>query len=846
MEMKRRPIRRRMQRIVLALCVASLVLTGTVGLAGLITVRDRVIRDSTDLGDSAAGESQTALLSQMEQNLLNVAESKAEMADAQLGRYMDYINSFAQYINWLYSNRNEVILRPVAPPDAAMKNKLSMQRYLTGEDVELDSVLDEVSLFGNLEQVWMPVISNHPDMITTIYVGSASGFMISLDDRADLAATGGEAYYDYTQSTWYQGAMERDQGFFTETYPDSYGRGLTISCAAPFHDERGAFAGVVCMDILISDLNRSVIDIDYSEGSYAILVDSEGSIIASPDMDESGAFENIMNTPAAEASGDILSGKTGVTATSEGVYYAYAPITASNWTLVIHVPEADVVAPAEAIRETISSKTSNTSASISTSIVTVMSVFGLCFAVIVATVVYLSRRFARELTEPLLALGDDVKKISGGDLKYRAQILTNDEIGDLAEEFNLMTESLDKYVRDLTTVTAEKERIGAELNVATQIQSSMLPSIFPAFPERQEFDIFASMTPAKEVGGDFYDFFMVDERHLAIVMADVSGKGVPAALFMVIGKTLIKDHTVPDTDLGVVFMEVNRLLCQSNSEGLFITAFEGVLDLVTGQFNFVNAGHEMPFIKKAGGRFEPQKIRAGFVLAGMEGVRYRMGTMKLEPGDKLFQYTDGVTEATNAHEELYGMGWLEAVLNKYGDCPPMELLPAVKADIDEFVGEAPQFDDITMLCLEYKKVMEGTDFYEITIDAKVENIPVVTDFVNRRLEDFNCPESILSHIDIAVDELFSNIAQYAYSTGDGMATVRVETEDNPLEAIITFIDKGKAYDPLNFADPDTSVPIENRDLGGLGRYIVRKTMDSVTYDYKSGQNILTIRKSLTP
>ena len=183
MQMKRRPIRRRMQRIVLALCVASLVLTGTVGLAGLITVRDRVIRDSTDLGDSAAGESQTALLSQMEQNLLNVAESKAEMADAQLGRYMDYINSFAQYINWLYSNRNEVIPRPVAPPDAAMKNKLSMQRYLTGEDVELDRVLDEVSLLGNLEQVWMPVISNHPDMITTIYVGSASGFMISLDDR---------------------------------------------------------------------------------------------------------------------------------------------------------------------------------------------------------------------------------------------------------------------------------------------------------------------------------------------------------------------------------------------------------------------------------------------------------------------------------------------------------------------------------------------------------------------------------------------------------------------------------------------------------------------------------------
>jgi sigma-B regulation protein RsbU (phosphoserine phosphatase) len=234
----------------------------------------------------------------------------------------------------------------------------------------------------------------------------------------------------------------------------------------------------------------------------------------------------------------------------------------------------------------------------------------------------------------------------------------------------------------------------------------MLPCIFPAFPERKEIDIYATMEPAKEVGGDFYDFFMVDERHLAIVMADVSGKGVPAALFMVIGKTLIKDHTTPDRDLGMVFTEVNKLLCESNSEELFITAFEGVLDLVTGEFVYVNAGHEMPFISKAGGNFEPYKIRAGFVLAGMEGMKYRAGSMMLEPGDKIFQYTDGVTEATNANNELYGMDRLGAILNKFKEGTPHEILPAVKHDIDEFVGTAPQFDDITMLCLEYKNRME--------------------------------------------------------------------------------------------------------------------------------------------
>lgn len=292
------------------------------------------------------------------------------------------------------------------------------------------------------------------------------------------------------------------------------------------------------------------------------------------------------------------------------------------------------------------------------------------------------------------------------DEAIQATVKTGNEIEELFDSFKQMYADVKDYIVKLSTVTAEKERIGAELDVARQIQASMLPCTFPAFPDRTEFDIYATMTPAKEVGGDFYDFFMVDERHLAIVMADVSGKGVPAALFMVIGKTLIKDHTTPGTDLGKVFSEVNNLLCEANSEGLFITAFEGVLDLVTGEFCFVNAGHEMPFISKAGGDFEPYKIRPGFVLAGMEGMKYRGGSMMLEPGDKLFQYTDGVTEAINDREELYGMERLGEVLNRAKGGTPNEVLPTVKQGLDEFVGEVDQFDDITMLCLEYKERMK--------------------------------------------------------------------------------------------------------------------------------------------
>lgn len=312
----------------------------------------------------------------------------------------------------------------------------------------------------------------------------------------------------------------------------------------------------------------------------------------------------------------------------------------------------------------------------------------------------------RSIVNPIKTIGNSARKFAENNAQITTEleeIRTKDELQTLAESVSEMERNIVHYIENIKTVTAEKERISAELGVATQIQSSMLPCIFPAFPEHDEFDIYATMHPAKEVGGDFYDFFMLDESHIAIVVADVSGKGVPAALFMVIAKTLIKDHTGPDDDLGSVFTEVNQLLCESNSNGMFVTAFEGVLDLNTGEFRFVNAGHEMPFICKSGDKFAPYKIRAGFVLSGMEGMKYRSGSIMLEPGDKIFEYTDGVTEATDSNNQLYGMERLEAILAKNSDKCPDILLPAVKEDVDTFVGEAPQFDDITMLCLEFKK-----------------------------------------------------------------------------------------------------------------------------------------------
>lgn len=280
-------------------------------------------------------------------------------------------------------------------------------------------------------------------------------------------------------------------------------------------------------------------------------------------------------------------------------------------------------------------------------------------------------------------------------------IHTGDEVENLSHALKRMERDINGYIENLTHVTAEKERIGAELSVATHIQASMLPCIFPAFPNRREFDIYATMTPAKEVGGDFYDFFLVDDDHLAVVIADVSGKGVPAALFMVIAKTLIKDHTQSGKPPEEVFTEVNRQLCEANDENLFVTAWMGVLEISTGKLVYVNAGHNPPVIGRKNGETEFLRSRPGFVLAGLDFTKYRAGSLELMPGDLLYLYTDGVTEAMNTAQELYGEERLKRTLDANVSAAPEEIFKAVKKDLDDFVAEAPQFDDITMLAMRY-------------------------------------------------------------------------------------------------------------------------------------------------
>ena len=437
----------------------------------------------------------------------------------------------------------------------------------------------------------------------------------------------------------------------------------------------------------------------------------------------------------------------------------------------------------------------------------------------------------RVIINNLQKINNTLGRITKGDLDVRS----NKEFSSLSDDINSTVSTLKRYIAEAAA------RIDKELEYAKQIQLSALPT---NFPDNETYGIYAQMIAAKEVGGDFYDFYKLSDTTVAFLAADVSGKGIPAAMFMMTAKTIIKDLAESGMAVNDIFTKANEKLCENNESGMFVTAWMGILDLTTGNVQFANAGHNPPLLKRADGTFEYLKTRAGFVLAGMEGVRYRVGELTLNPGDRLFLYTDGVPEATNAENKLYGEDRLLAFMNQNASMEATRLLPALKANIDEFVGEAPQFDDITMLMFDYKPKEGGTQMTNKTFPAKIEALSDVLGYVEQTLENLECPMKTQMAICVAIEEVFVNVAHYAYGDGQGDMELAIGFEKESRTVTFRMADKGISFDPLQKPDPDITLSAEEREIGGLGIFIAKKTMDSICYAYENGENILTMTKKI--
>ena len=569
-------------------------------------------------------------------------------------------------------------------------------------------------------------------------------------------------------------------------------------------------------------LNEFVVDVTKNRhvgtGGFVAVCDDKLSLVIDNDYAGLPISTIGINPPAEMKEGktatalyyaDIVDGKTSL---SEKYIYVFKFV--EGYCIIAAQPEAEAMFMRNA--------------SLYTSIFMQVLIFAALFVFIYVLI-------KRVIINNLKKINDTLGRITEGDLNVTVDVRSNEEFSSLSDDINSTVATLKRYIAEAAA------RIDKELEYAKQIQLSALPT---NFPEDEEFGIYAEMIAAKEVGGDFYDFYKLNDTTVAFLAADVSGKGIPAAMFMMTAKTILKDLAESGMAVNDIFTKANEKLCENNESGMFVTAWMGILDLTTGNVQFANAGHNPPLLKRADGSFEILKTRAGFVLAGMEDIRYRVGEITLNEGDRLFLYTDGVPEATNAENKLYGEDRLLSFMNQNASMEATKLLPALKSNIDEFVGEAPQFDDITMLMFDYKPKKGGERMTKKTFPAKTESLSDVLGFVEETLERFECPLKIQTAICVAMEEVFVNVARYAYPDGEGDLSLCIGFDEESRDVTFRMTDKGIPFDPLKKPDPDITLSAEEREIGGLGIFIAKKTMDSLTYSYENTENILTLIKKI--
>ncbi len=440
----------------------------------------------------------------------------------------------------------------------------------------------------------------------------------------------------------------------------------------------------------------------------------------------------------------------------------------------------------------------------------------------------ISRLLQDNVVDRIYNVNHALSMIQKGNLDEIVEVRNNEEFSVLSDGINATVHALKKTMEEVAA------RIDQEMEFAREIQCSALPSADQAAPKLHEYEVFGIMDAAREVGGDFYDYFLIGEDRLGLVIADVSGKGVPAALFMMTAKTLIKNFVLSGKSPALALEMANMQLCENNEAGMFVTAWLGVLDYGKGELTFANAGHNPPLLKKAEGSFEymdHKTYRRSIMLGMREGVRYRDNQIAFTKGDILYLYTDGVTEANNMQSELYGEERLLNCIQENYEKPPKELIQTIRADIDAFAGEAEQFDDITMVVLKMY-----ADWKTMTVDAVYENTEAAARFVEENLPE-ECSPKICHQIAIAFDEIYSNIVKYSRAT-------QLELKLGVIGDMvyIVFTDDGIPYNPLESPEPDLEALREERPVGGLGIFVVKRTMDYVDYLYQNQKNRFSVGK----
>ena len=749
------------------------------------------------------------------QSLKAVREEAISRATKELDNTVLRVNNILEMVEIATDNTDWLVVRHLHAPDSMF----SYSRAILQNNPELNgcSIAFEPYFFKDRGKYFSAYSYNDGETIHTTQEGND--------------------HYEYFYMDWYQTVKLLDRPGWSEPFvdvnPDVHtSTEIIASYSKPIKGKDGSYIGTIATDISLAWLSETISAVKPYPNSYSIMLGEGGTFFVHPDTTKL-FFETIFTPTLEKPDPDLTDLGHAMLAGEEGMkelemdgidsYVFYKPLGETGWSVAIVCPESDIFGGYNRLRRMVG--------------------FIVAIGLILMLLVF-SRIISSEL-KPLRSLADQTDTIAKGNF---SQVLPeenrSDEIGRLSHSFAGMQKSLMRYVEELKETTATKASIESELKVASDIQLSMLPHIFPPFPERKDIDLYASMIPAKEVGGDLFDFFLRDEK-LYLCIGDVSGKGAPAAMLMAVTHSLFRAASAHESDPSVIVHHINETVCLDNTANMFVTLFLGVLDLPTGHLRYCNAGHDCPLVYNEG--MKPLDCLPNLPIGVLADMKYTAQECTLTAGTTLFMFTDGLTEAMNADHEQFGQERVNALYTSCGEkgLSPRQILDSFWEGVHGFVKNAEQSDDLTMLAITYTPNPFATVLSEkLTLNCDLARVPELNNFILSIGEKLNLDPALIGQVQLAVEEAVVNVMNYAYPDRGkrGFVTVKAMSDGHELRFVV--IDSGIPFDPTAKEKADTTLSVEDRPIGGLGIFLVRELMDTINYERVDNRNILMMIKNI--
>lgn len=711
------------------------------------------------------------------------------------------ISSFA------YQLEEQILILEAKAKDLAL---FAETYYKTGKNDNIASVM--VKEFFNQSRflsgggIWFkPYVIDIEKQLTSFYAFKNKDNQVVLDRN-----------YGYADKAWYleivsELAKKRTPKWSKPYYEKQDMENILTTVGVGIYDEEDNLLGISTIDWEINSIIKTLYSMKPTENSFALLADTaKDFVIVSTDnlMPNANMFGgSLKNIPWYNGNISNINRFT----YHEDVYLSYSKKLSNGMLLIINIPEDELFYEIRAQR-------------------LIMMFFLILSVFFIIAIMYYA--LSKSINKPIYELMHFIQKLSHGNIEETIEIEQPLEFAKLAKTFNQMVNNLKKHIANIQDFTQKKEKAEAEMLIAQQIQSSFLPT--PYYPNSRRFNIYAIMDPAREVGGDFYDFFHISKDKFAFLIADVSGKGIPAALFMMASKTMMQNILSENKPIEETIAKINTRILENNPYGFFVTALIGIMDLPSGKTTIINCGHNIPLIKRNIGKYEFIDLPSNIALGATTNFDYQIYETTFNAGDVIFLYTDGLAEALNKKRELFTQKRIVKALNKIDTTNPETILSKINKDVAEFSGGALQNDDLTMLALRYNGDVQKE---EISILADKKSYLILPNWLKETCKILNLDEKNTNKIYMITEESFVNIVSYAYKTKKGM--VKINIEKNKENIKLSFTNSGVKFNPLDIPEPDIDKNINEREIGGLGIYIAKKMSDNVLYQYKKGKNILT-------